>query len=346
MIYLCQSMRRTSPTNEPIYREVLKHAFRTAWFDRRYWILAVLAGILVTAGSYDVLIRAVSGITNNGQFLSFLMDGTVGRILSEGSANAYHNTLSVIGGVEVLMFLTMLILATAAISCVAQGGLVFALGARKRGLEPTATEAFRVGAQAFWPVVSLNVLVYAVLWILRFLAAFPLFLALNSSTQTNFIIYLVSFLVFLPLSFLTAIIQIFALNGMVLQGSTLGDALRRSFALFKKNWLVVLETAVIQIFLGFGVWFLFVLGLLLLLIPAFIMVMAAAIMQSGSLFVVAMIVGALIFVCALLTAAAFTIQLQYATWTYLYRRLGEGGVLPKLHRIARSLTGHYEVPQG
>jgi hypothetical protein len=40
----------------------------------------------------------------------------------------------------------------------------------------------------------------------------------------------------------------------------------------------------------------------------------------------------------------FVIQLHYTSWTLMYRKLGEGGVLPKLHRLARSFIHRTSVP--
>jgi hypothetical protein len=77
------------------------------------------------------------------------------------------------------------------------------------------------------------------------------------------------------------------------------------------------------------------------MIPIFAFVVTSAIIQSVGLLTFSLIVGALAFVCGLVVTAAYTIQLQYATWTFLYRRLGEGGVVPKLHRVVRNITGFF-----
>lgn len=338
-------MIRTSKKDQPVYREVLKHAFHTAWHDRRYWILSLLAGILVTAGSYDVLWRAVTAITTEGHLLSSTMGDTIVRTFANAESSVAWNVVSVIGGIEALMLMAIVGIAVATVSCIAQGGLVYALGAKKRGQDATLSDAFRVGSRALWPIVALNVLVFAVIWILRFLAALPLFLALQYTTTSTYFVFLLSFAVFVPLSFLIAIIQIFALNGMILQGAPIGDAVRRGYLMFKKNWVVVIETAVIQAAVSMGIWFLCILAFLILMIPSFILVLTAAVVQSTALFSMALLLGTLITIAGLIAAAAFTIQLQYATWTYLYRRLGEGGVVPKLHRIVRNLTGVFRVPQ-
>lgn len=338
-------MIRSSQSSQPVYREILKHAVHTAWYDRRYWILSLLAGILVTAGSYDVLWKAFTAISSQGQFMFDGRNTTFFQTLEDMGASTFDTVLSVVGGIEVLMLLAAVMLVGFVVSCAAQGGLVFALGARRQGHEPTLGEAFKVGGSAFWPVAVLNLMAFALIWILRFMASFPLYLALNYTTATTYLVFLLSFAVFLPLSFLISIVQIFTLSGVILQGATLGDGVRRGYLMFKKHWVVVVETAVIQTVLSLAVWLVLVLFIIALMIPAFMMIMTAAVIQSGALFSGAMLVGSILMVCAMIAAAAFTIQLQYATWTYMYRRLGEGGVVPKIHRIVRNLTGIFTVPQ-
>lgn len=340
-------MKRSSirlPHGEPIYREVLKHAFHTAWHDRQFWLLALLAGILVTGGAYDVLWRAVTTITAQGNYLSLPIGERIITALSRLHLTEVNSVVSIMGGIEVLLFLVAIILAFAGLSCIGQGGLVYALGARRRGHDVKLSEAFGVGGRMLWPVIALNAVTFAAIWILRFMAALPLYLALERTTTATYLVYLVSFCVFLVLSLVTSIVQIFALNGIVLQGAPTADAIRRGYELFKRHWVVVIETGVLQVALTIAVWFVIFIAALLLLLPVLLLVMIASVLQSGAIVGIAFTVGALTLVLGLIAAAAFSVQLQYATWTYLFRRLGEGGVVPKLHRVVRSLTGFFSAP--
>ncbi|MCI0479545.1 hypothetical protein L0Y59_03290, partial [Candidatus Uhrbacteria bacterium] len=170
-----------------------------------------------------------------------------------------------------------------------------------------------------------------------------LFLALDTTTATTYLMYLVSFIVFIPIAFLLAILQVFALNALILQGAHIGDALRRGYLLLKRNWVTVVETAVLQAILSIGVWLLFLALFMFVMIPVFAFIVTSAILQSVPLFTFSLVVGSLLFVCGAVVAAAFTVQLQYATWTYLYRALGEGGVVPKIHRVVRGITGFFSI---
>ncbi|MEO5927620.1 MAG: hypothetical protein ABIO72_02870 [Patescibacteria group bacterium] len=342
-------MKRSSirlPIGEPIYREVLKHAFRTAWHDRQYWLLALLAGILVTGGSYDVMWRAITSITSQGSYLALPVGERVVSALSRLHLSEVNSIISIMGGLEILLLLVAVTLAFAGISCIGQGGLVYAIGARRRGHDVSLSEALGVGGRMLWPVAALDAVTFAVIWILRFLAALPLYLALERTTTATYLVYIVSFSVFLLLSLVASIVQIFALNGIILQGAPTAEAIRRGYEMVKRHWVVVVETAILQVAITIVVWFVCMISVLLLMLPVLLLAMIASALHSGVIVGIAFAVGALALVMGLIAAAAFTIQLQYATWTYLFRRLGEGGVMPKFHRVVRSLTGFFSAPTG
>lgn len=330
--------------DRPVYREVLAHAIRTAWRERRYWPLALFASLLLTAGSYDILLRAVDAISTQSLIFTHSSNVASAWVILQRSIND-TDVFSMLAGIQLLLVVTILLLGILIVSCVSQAGLVFALGAVKRGDHPTLTEAIRVGGGAFWPVAALNALALTTLWILRFLAAFPLFLALERQTAGAWFIYFLAFLLFLWLSFVVTVIHIFTLNALLLQGTPIAEGILRSYTLFKKNWIVVIETAsvlfVIAIALGAAAVILFFIAL----IPLFAIMLAAAAAHASALLAGMIGIALALAALGLLAFASFLTQLQYATWIFLYRRLGEGGVIPKLHRWIRALFGTTTVPQ-
>lgn len=336
---------RSMLRHEPIYRDVLRRALHTAWHDRQYWLLALLAGILVTGGSYDVLWHAVTSITDQGRYMTLPIGDQLLQAIHVAGVSQFDRVISVIGGIEGLLVVIAVLLALGALSCIGQAGLVYALGVRHRGDQVSLSNAFRVGGRMLWPVAALNAVAFGTLWILRFCAALPLYLALEHTTTTTYLVFLLSFIAFLGLSLVVSVVQIFALNGIVLQGGTAAEAIRRGYQTLVRHWVVIVETAVLQVLLTIGIWFVITMSVLLLMLPIFLLALIASAIQSGAIIGIAFVVGALACVLGLIAAAAFTIQLQYATWSYLFRRLGEGGVIPKLHRVVRSATGFFNTPQ-
>lgn len=327
----------------PVYRDVLKHAFINAWHERRYWPLAFFASILLTASSYDILLKSFDGIALQSARIA---EGTGLPTAAQALRAFADNASSVMNAafaLQVVMVLAIVIMSVAALSCITQGGLVYALGAVKRGRKPTLREALGVGGGAFWPVAALNAVSLSAIWVLRFFVALPLYLALQQPNQINWTLYLVSFIVFVPLAFMVSIVQIFALNAMILQGAPAADAVLRGYLLFKKHWVVVVETAAILFAITVGLGIVFSGLVFVLLVPLVATILTAAVLGSQALYVTALGVALGLLLLGLFAASAFATQLYYASWTYLYRKLGEGGVIPKIHRWLRTLTGSFSV---
>lgn len=331
-------------TSGAVYREVLNSAFAVAWRERRYWLLALFASLLLTAGSYDILLRIVSGITVQGSM--FISGGASTASVSLGGVVSDVATfMNALTALQVVLLLTIILASIAAFSCVCQAALVYAIGSAHRNKRPSLGDTLRVGGLAFWPVATMNALVIAVSWVLRFLVAVPLFLALVSTTQQAFLLYLVSFIVFVPLAFFISIIQIFALNALVLQGAPIADAIIRGFTVVKKHWVAVIETALLLFLISIGIAAIYAGACFIFLMPVIVGIATAAVFASTGLFYAILGATLALFIACTIIAVAFTTQLQYAAWSLLYRKLGEGGAVPKIHRWIRSVFGILAIPQ-
>lgn len=341
-------MIRTSrqSSHAPLYRTVIQDALRTAWVHKQFWPLAFFAAILMTGGTYDVMLRTVSVLTQQGPFMAqnALVQDTAGFSFSS-IFQSLPNLLAFATGLQAVVIVFVVLLALAVLSCVGQGGLVYAIGATHRGVTPTLRDAIRVGGGAFWPIAALNAVGLLAVWAIRFIGILPLQIALQAATKTSWMVYLVSSIVMFALLFVVSTIQIFALNAMVLQGAPIKDAIIRGYKIFAKNWVICVETAVLFCVLAMFASVVFVSVYFVVAIPILATVLAAGLLQSTTLLYGAMGLGLALLILSALAVTAFVTHVQYASWTYIYRRLGEGGVLPKLHRLARLITGNYSVPQ-
>jgi hypothetical protein len=325
-----------------VYREVIKQAFHAAWHDRHLWPLAFVASFIFSAGVYDILWKGFDTVSTSGPSLAekgqIVASIGTGFVLAANRAGSY---LNIIFGLQLVLIIAILVVAVLAFACICQGGLVYALGARRRGEPAGLLMSLRVGGRAFWPVAALNAVALSFLWILRFLVAIPLAINLASGGGTHWVLYLLSFIVFSGLQIVITIVQIFALNALILQGATAAQALARAYELFKRHWIVTLETAVLQALIAMTFVIAFVGFAFVAIIPIVMAIITSAALDSAGLYYLATGVGVGLLFLAFCTGIAFLTHFQYATWTYLYRRIGEGGAVAKLHRIYRQLTGRY-----
>lgn len=325
--------------HEPVYRHVLAQAWRVAWREWRLWPLAFFASFLLTAGTYDTVGNAFFQITRQAGIL-------------QGNSPWAGVTLESLGGVfgaltalQWALGLSIVLLAFLAASCVAQGGLVYSIGASRLGEKADLRKALSIGARAFWPIAALNVMSLVIFALIRFFVAAFMDYALTADTLAAGLLFVGSFVLFVGLAFVITIIQIFALNAMILQGASVADSILRGYIQFKRHWIVSIETAlilaVIAVLLNAGLTYLvFLAG-----VPFMLAMVTAAVIQSPILYFGALVLALLVMLAVFAIATAILSQLQYATWTFLYRKIGEGGVVPKIHRMFRTLFGHYSVPQ-
>jgi len=326
--------------HEPVYRHVLRQAWHFAWRNKRFWFLSFFASFLLTAGTYDIIGNSYMQILQQNDIISGAF-----KPLSGLSLNGLGGAIGMLSAFEWVIGLCVVILAALAFSCVAQGALVYCLGAAHRGEKSETKKALGVGARAFWPVATLNVLVLLTFAVAKFLIAAFMNVALNDGSLLTSLLYVAVFVVLMGFSFIVTIVQIFALNAMILQGASVADAILRGYELFKRHWVVSVETAVILAVISLAFNLLLTYVLFIGAVPFVLAIITASIMQSPVLFWCALSLAAIGLLAFFLASIAFLAQLQYATWTFLYRRLGEGGVVPKLHRLARSIVGTYSVPQ-
>ncbi len=331
-----------SREHQPVYREVMTSAFRMAWREWQYWPLALFASFLFTSGSYDVLLRSVDGMATLSNVILSSAPAT-SSLFSWMTASG--DTIDLLLNVQILFAVVIVTLLILVSSCVAQGAIVYAIGAHKLGRKPTISEAIRVGGSVFWPVAALNVLSLSGIWILRMFMSFLLSMAIRTQGADMWFLYFISFLFFAAATFAIAVVQIFTLNAVILQGASLHESIVRGWKMLSEHWIVSIEIALILLATAAVSGGAFIVLCFIGSLPYFAATAAAVATNSVALLTATRIIGGLVFFGAIMTLAAFLTQLQYTAWTLLFRRLGEGGVVPKIKRMFRDASGINSAPR-
>lgn len=330
--------------HEPLYRPVLREAFKTTWRSMRLWPLALVAGILLSGSISDVVWRLVNALAPQASLAT-----AVGIFWNQAMTQwAGFNIGDVVMGAirifQLSAFFLIIGFAIAGLSVICQGALVFALGTGRATKRLRIRDALTVGARAFWPLLVLNLLATSILIAVRSLLAMVVAIASNGGAIGPYLLYLTAFVVFVLVAAAATVIELFALNAMILQGATLAQGIERGARLLQRHWIVVFETAAILFALSATAWIAALLINGVIAIPLFILLMIAASLGSSAMVASVFGLGIVIFIVVLLALVAAVVMLHYATWTLLFRRLGEGGALPKVHRWIREMTHGYNVP--
>ena len=324
------------PNDKPVFREVIPHALRFAWTHPTHWVLGIFAAILFSGGALDIFWKFWSSIQSQGNLI--FLGSSMDRLWY--AAQVSSTTIPWFGyvkGILAIVFFLVIAFAVLAFSCTSQGALVHAIGTYKEKKKKSLKTALTIGSRAIFPIAVLNLMLIIFIWIARFGVSFPLAIALGKDSPMFSAVYIVSFIVFATLTLGLGELQIYALNSLILHKSTLAQALERGWKLMREHWLVTIETIIVQSFVILIMTLVVALAGIILTFPATILFVFAFL--NGNMLMFQFSLGIFFAVTLLLGlfAAGFTVAFQYATWTMMFHKFGEGVAMPKLHRLFKNL---------
>ncbi|MFA6446722.1 MAG: hypothetical protein WCW31_00505 [Patescibacteria group bacterium] len=332
------------PHDKPVYREIIPHALKTAWKNPLFWLFGVFAAILNTGGSLDVVWKFWSSVQTQGSNM-FVGDSTARLWNASQIAQNGLNWLHISQGIVVILFFLILVLAFAAASCIAQGALVYNVGGMKLLKKTSFKQILSIGAKAIIPIAILDIIVIIAVWLARFAISLPLSFVLGKNSTLMMVLYVITFIIFFVVAVGISIMQIYALNAMILQGATLVQAFKRAWEVIIEHWLVTLETAILQGLVVFAIGAVAAIIGIILTIPFMALYMLSIVNNNLLLFNLTIGCYLVIFVLYSLVLLGFVVTFQYSIWAQMFKKFGEGGVVPKLHRLVRALTNRTSVPQ-
>lgn len=310
------------------YRHILADAWRTVRANKALWLLGFFVSFLGNGGVYELLVQGTGRLGLREDF---------GRFASLGLLPGWAKLSTTLEGLNAGNVVVVLLVALTAIALTllafwvvisAQGGLIVGVrdGARER--KTTFGSLFAAGNEMFAPLFALNVLSR-----LAVLAFFYLLLALTvlylaDANIWSVLAYLSGFIFLIPITLIIGFVTLYAACYIALQRLSFVAAIESAIALFRKYWLISVETALIL----FGVNLLAALGIGLVtgaagiaLIPFLI---GASLLKSGVALSLVAALAAFAGVLFLAFVGAFLAAFQYAVWVSLFTKLhvrGHGG---------------------
>jgi hypothetical protein len=324
------------PNDKPVFREVIPHALRFAWTHPSHWVLGIFAAILFSGGALDIFWKFWDSIQSQGNLI--FLGRSVDRLWYAAQISSTGIPwFGIIKGLLAIAFLGVITIAILAFSCTSQGALVHAIGTYKEKKQKSLKAALTIGAKSVFPIAVLNFLLIIFIWLARFGVSFPLAMALGNNNPVFSAVYVVSFIIFAILTLGLGVLQIYALNAIILQKATLAKALERGWKLIREHWLVTIETIIVQSLVILVMTLVVALAGIILTFPATILFVYAFL--NGNMLMFQFSLGIFLAVTLLLGlfAAGFTVAFQYATWTMMFHKFGEGVAIPKLHRLFKNL---------
>ncbi len=310
------------------YRHILADAWRIVRANKALWLLGFFVSFLGNGGVYELLVQGTGrlGLREEiGGFASLgLLSGwnhAVEAVWAIGAGNLVMMLLVVLTGLALTILAVWVVVSS-------QGGLIVGARDAGRGRKTTFGSLFAAGNETFGPLLVLNILSRLAIMAFFYLLLALTVLYLADANIWSVLAYLAGFIFLIPITLIIGFVTIYAACYVALQRLSLVAAVESAIALFRKYWLISLETA----FILFGVNLLaaFAIGIVtgaagIALIPFLI---GASLLRSSAVLAAVAALAALAGVFFLAFVGAFLASFQYAVWVSLFTKLhtrGHGG---------------------
>ncbi len=323
------------PNDKPIFREVIPQALKFAWTHPSHWVLGIFAAVLFSGGALDIFLKFWNTVQQQGN--EIYVGNTIGTLWRAAELSSVTIPwMGYVKGVLAIAFFLVILIAVLGFSCACQGALVHAIGSYKSNKQKSLKSALTIGGKAIVPIAILNLILLVFIWIARFGVSFPLALILGNDSPLYTAVYMLSFIIFSILTLGLGVLQIYALNAIILQNASLAEALARGWKIMREHWLVTIETIIVQSLIIIALALAATFAGLILTFPAIVLFVFSYINISIYMFYISLVLFFIITLAFALFTTGFTVAFQYATWTMMFHKFGEGGVVPKIHRLFRS----------
>ena len=332
---------------KPLYRPILARAWEITKKFKGLWFFGFFAAIISSGGEYEIIARALY-TPGNSDFLSTTLAGFQAGLqegILNGGGNIWRNFASAIfaNSATLIVALAIFILVIAIalfllwLSTVSQIGLIRNISLINKAKKTTFHEGLDAGVKLFWPVFIINIAFKIILFILLFILGREL-LYLAGHSGWSAAAYFISFAIFVVIILMISFLIRYQIFFLVLKKQSWLEALRSSWKLFKKNWLISLEMAFLMFIFYIVVFFISVfIVAVLTAIPTVVILSYLAYLPAFAKIIIASVCIILI-VLTMIGSAILINTFQWASWTLLFDRLALKEELSKIIRLTRQLT--------
>jgi len=323
------------------YRQIIKQAVRIVWKNKFLWVFGLFASLLSIGAEYQILVRPTSpdaAVNWFGGLYNFFGSGLF-------SSNAFTNVIELFktqpgaASVFLLIFLIFLVLViflvwlaiTSQVALIKNSEKI--INDPKEKINTSSRSNLRVASGHFWPVLGYNAVAKIMISIAVTLVSLPLLFPLINSFTTN-LVYLVLFIIFIPLAVCFSLMIKYAIAFLVLKQEKFTVALRHGWLLFKRNWLISIEIALLLFAVSFLATFAILLAAFILAIPFIILASAFLYLFSAGAFWAMMVIGLLVLTVFVIICGSILTAFQVVAWTDVFMKLNSGLGRSKTERLA------------
>lgn len=317
-----------------LYRKLLAQAWKNTWAHKYLWFFGLFATLLGSSGELELLFRSFSDVATNGLFANF-RSFWASNIFSMQALSNFGNimmtdSLSMLIAFSILTIGFLLMIFLFWFSIISQSALVFNYSRIIANKSHNYKSGLELGMKKFWPVLGLNIILKAIVYIAFLALAVPIVVWFVHPSFGQNLFFVIAYLIFIPLSIVASFVVKFATAYVVIKGEKLVDAFYKGWNLFLNNWLISIEMAFILFGISFVVTLCALIVVAMVSIPiAFLAILFSHVINGWLIFLSSVILAFLgvVFIGSVLTT------FQVSSWTGLFIELINKGGVSKLVRI-------------
>jgi len=311
------------------YREILKKAWDLTKRLKYLWFFGIFAALTANGEEYDLIVRnfdTVAKLDHQIQKLRDLLNQGVFSTVSQNLNSFFTN--NIFSSILIVFAGIIIVLAGIYLITISQIAIIKAASLFKKDKKMPFIDGFFLGTRKFWPVFFINLLAKIIIYGLLLIVGIPLAIAYVNSGNFTLLttISLFAFLVLVPLNVFISFLVRYASIHTVLKGAGVFASIKESWHLFRKNWLITLENALLLYIINFLI--------------TFVIVSIATFTQLP--FTAA---GYIVFMALLIFVGAIIATFRFGVWTYLYLAISKGEGISKIIRIFKSFRSKKEEPE-
>lgn len=315
------------------YRLFIKQAWNITKKYKHLWFFGIFASLLAVGGEYQLITQSATA-NPGGNFLSdgnILMQVLLSPDFYRGFANlAIENSAALLAVIGIFLLslalaLVMIYLAILSQSAIISHSAQILLSKKKKEIF-NINDGLNDSKKHFWRVLALNFLSGAVISLTLFIISLPLVFLLLTDTVVLGVAYTLLFIIFAPIALSIALLIKYAIAARVLESKSFVASIQKGIKMFKDNWLVSLEMALILFIINFIVGVITLFFIALLFMP---MLFIGIQFYSPILAALSLVLS----IGTMLIIASWLNTFQITTWTSLYLHLQDKRGRSKLERI-------------
>lgn len=323
--------------SSPFYRDILKNAWLITWRYKFLWIFGFFAALILgNGGETEVMYNNYQNILQSPDTLVSLKNLYQGGFINTVVANLkYLFTHQPLTAILVILFLLALLAILIWLAITSQVALFDSVNKISRHEKTSLSIAYKAGVKYFSPAFIINLLGRILIWLLFLLLALPLisyYLFSNNSTGALLFVIL-AIIVLLPVMLIIYFIVKFAVAYVVIKNFKIYDAIKAGWQMFIKNWLVVIEMALIILLISAVSALIFIIAAAVVAIPFVIWAVLALLFGAKNSFLAAMTVGIIPIILVITIIGAAFSTYQYSAWTLLFLKISEAKGSSKIVRM-------------